>query len=117
MSTSHGFIYLIKSSIDGITYYKIGKTKRNPKKRLRELNTGNQADLVIADIFECDNYHTIENMLHRHFARLRASGEWFEEEKDGLCITVDVFKRTCKEKEEIMKFMLKNNDHFVKNIK
>jgi hypothetical protein len=117
LSISHGFIYLIKSSIDGITYYKIGKTKRSPLKRLKELNTGNQADLKIVDTFECDYYHTVENMLHKHFNRLRTSGEWFEEEKDNLCINSNIFKTLCKEKVDLIKFMSENNEHFLKTLK
>ena len=45
-------VYLISSTIEGDTCYKIGYTKRNPQNRIKEIKTGNASDLELVDFFE-----------------------------------------------------------------
>ena len=48
------WIYLIKAELEGIEYYKIGITKREPQKRLKELQTGNALQLELVKIFHTE---------------------------------------------------------------
>jgi len=56
--------------------YKIGKTSRSIRKRLRELQTGNPYPLRLYKVFPGD----YERFLHIKFStkRTRSNGEWFE---------------------------------------
>ncbi len=114
---SSGYVYLISSNIEGITYYKIGKTKRDPSLRRDELNTGNQVELVIEDTYYCKWYHTLEQMLHAHFRVLRSNGEWFINESGNFKLNVDEFRKVCKKCTETIEFMLKNNEFFARTLK
>lgn len=53
-------------------YYKIGQSK-NPQKRLKTLRTANPSIGMI-----CYGTGISENALHKKYAHLRVSGEWFD---------------------------------------
>ena len=69
-----GFIYLIKNSED--CTYKIGVAK-DPRKRLKEIQTGNSSELLIVDMYQTENSFKIEKILHRRYSHLHKHGEWF----------------------------------------
>lgn len=57
-------------------HIKIGYTKRDPIARLRQLQTGSSDRLKL--VWLCPSGTMVEEKaLHRHFADLRLSGEWF----------------------------------------
>lgn len=66
-------VYLIG---DNEGRYKIGCTK-NPKNRLKQLQTANAADLQIIHAVEVSNDFKVENVMHRKYAHKNISGEWF----------------------------------------
>lgn len=67
-------LYFIQSSKTGMI--KIGRSK-NPEKRLKQLQTGNQNKLRIVATFENIGWREAE--LHQDLKRwrIRANGEWF----------------------------------------
>ena len=77
-----GKIYLIESNTNGFITYKIGKTTRNVKKRIKELSTGNSGELSVVFEFESENVNELERVLHRQFVHRRLNGEWFNDELD-----------------------------------
>lgn len=84
-------VYLICAEIGDEKLYKIGYTKRQIEKRLKELKTGNGADLEIIDSFSSKWGTKIESSLHRRFKSKKINGEWFSlSEKD-----VFSFKSIC----------------------
>ncbi|MEU9438370.1 GIY-YIG nuclease family protein [Streptomyces sp. NPDC048252] len=66
-------VYLIGSPSSPLV--KIGWTD-NPKRRLRNLQTGSPVPLRLLALFEGGN--TVEAELHRRFADKRRHGEWFD---------------------------------------
>ena len=77
-------VYLISSYINGEILYKIGMTKRSVEKRLKELKTGNAADLAIVNIFESKWASKIE----ANFVALRST---IELNKDALTLELGIF--------------------------
>lgn len=77
-------IYLISSEIDGSKVYKIGFTKRDINKRVKEFKTGNSTDLIIESFFVSKWAKKIEKALHRHFREFKINGEWFRLEQKHL---------------------------------
>jgi predicted GIY-YIG superfamily endonuclease len=67
-----GYIYVISDG-DG---YKIGVAK-NPERRLKQLQTGNQKKLVLEFIDYKNEPYKIEKSLHRSFHKFKTNGEWF----------------------------------------
>lgn len=67
-----GYVYFLHNpETDTI---KIGYSK-NPKRRIRSLQTANSAELETLKIVEGDEGY--ERSLHRQFSHLRIRGEWF----------------------------------------
>ena len=101
-------IYLISSTYENQTFYKIGWTKRSPEKRLKELRTANSQDLKIEKVFKSKFGPKIESNLHRRFSSKRKNGEWFELDiKD-----VDEFENLCKEQNDMFKILIEENKLF-----
>lgn len=73
MSASQERVYLIGSP--GSPLVKIGWTD-NPKRRLRNLQTGSPVPLQLLALFEGGSI--VEAELHRRFADRRRHGEWFD---------------------------------------
>lgn len=86
-------IYLISSEINNEILYKIGITKRDVNKRLKELKTGNPANLNIINIFESKWASKIEANLKVRFKQINISGEWFNLSN----YNVTNFNTICKE--------------------
>ncbi len=100
-------VYLIRAGEDN---YKIGITRRNPEKRLKELSTGNSEDLFIENVFESKWGTKIEAHLHRKYHSYRKRGEWFLLEQDD----VSNFTTECQELHNLFEFMSKENYWFQK---
>jgi hypothetical protein len=67
-------VYLIRGN-DG--KYKIGIAK-NPKKRIRQLQTANAEALKLIDEYKSENANRIEKALHYQYSYSRSMGEWFD---------------------------------------
>ena len=101
-------IYLI--NIQGTDYYKIGSAK-NPKKRLKQLQTACPHCLILTSVYITDIPNTLEGTLHRIMSPKKATvdekllGEWFELDN----FDVKDFLKGCKKIEEGIKFIEKNS--------
>ena len=85
-------IYLIESRSDNNTStYKIGITKRNPKIRLKELQTGNSNELILIHTYQTREDYLMESTLHNFFNFNKIKGEWYNMEQE----TIDSFHKTC----------------------
>lgn len=71
-------IYLISSELNNQTLYKIGITKNNANKRLKQLKTGNPATLTVIHTFESQYATKIEKHFHKSKASSNVGGEWFQ---------------------------------------
>ena len=69
-----GFIYIIS---DG-KGFKVGVSV-DPEKRLKTLQTGNRAKLVLEHFEHKNDPYKVEKYLHRTLAKYRTNGEWFEQ--------------------------------------
>ena len=69
------FVYLIKTR--DLEEYKIGFTKGDIKKRLKNLQTGCPSELVLVDCYESEYATKIESSLHYMLDPYRVNGEWF----------------------------------------
>lgn len=100
------FIYLIQSLEN--SYYKIGVSK-NPKRRIKQLQTGNASELRLIDTYESEYAYKIEKTLQRKYSYLKKKGEWFD-----MSITNEVFfTQECQKIEESIIFLKKNDNIFI----
>jgi hypothetical protein len=61
-----GYVYLlIQLDYNNKETFKIGFTKNNPEKRVKQLNTGNPNKIELLNYFESRYYINIENWLHK----------------------------------------------------
>jgi hypothetical protein len=104
---------LIAAYHDNKTFYKIGWTKRDPNKRLKELKTANSHDLELIHFYESKWGPRIEINLHRKFNPLKRNGEWFELSDND----VNSFKELCEYHHEVFEMMFEENEFFRKSLK
>lgn len=102
-------IYLISSEINNDILYKIGITKRDVKKRIKELKTGNAATLEIVNVFESKWASKIETSLHNTYQTKNVSGEWFRLQKEE----VDNFVERCQSVHDTFELLNKSNTWFI----
>lgn len=84
-------VYLVCAEIGDEKLYKIGYTRRDVEKRVKELKTGNPADFYIIDSFNSKWGTKIESSLHRSFSLKKVNGEWFNLTNEE----VKEFKHKC----------------------
>ena len=96
-------IYLFKTEDSG--KYKIGLTKGNVKKRLKQLQTANGERLVLVYSYKTKFPGLIEKSLHRHYRDRHMIGEWFELNEND----VKGFLKECRRMEQIFKTLSENN--------
>ena len=82
-------VYLISALdkeviIDDEILYKIGVTKQEKNKRLKQLSTGTVKELNIVKEYFTEQPYKIENVLHRMFSNKRINKEWFALDKDDV---------------------------------
>ena len=70
---TQGWLYIIS---DG-TNFKIGVSKNDVKKRLKNLQTSNANELEIVFEIYTDKYKDLEKHLHASFESFQIRGEWF----------------------------------------
>lgn len=80
------YIYII-SNDQG--FVKVGVSK-DPKRRLKQLQTGNEhkLELLFTEEFECSRKHIlrVEKLIHKELKRITTKmiGEWFKIDEDKL---------------------------------
>ena len=87
-------LYVIRQS--GTNYCKIGISK-DPKKRLREMQTSSPTKLKLSLVVETKkNAIKLERSLHKAFHKQRANGEWFLDISDEKVIETIADRGTVK---------------------
>lgn len=105
------WIYLLKMETElGEEYYKIGITKKDPKLRVKQLQTGNVFDIQLVYQFKTQIGNLTENTLHRTYALNHKRGEWFELQKEQ----VENFLSVCSKIEDNLLFLYKENTYLQK---
>ena len=106
-----GKIYLLLDWCSSPEKYKIGITKNEISKRIKQLTTGSSSELVLINSYESENYKKIETILHRNYKSYSTCGgkEWFELPEDK----VTEFKKKCKQIDETIIFLNKNNTFLI----
>ncbi len=105
-----GYVYLIlEVNQHGEEAYKIGISKNPPKKRLKQLQTGNPNQISILNSYESKNYKKIEQWLHGRYSRKKtlAQNEWFNLTSEEVLGFLD----ECKKAEATFD-LLKSNPFF-----
>lgn len=77
------YVYLIQE--EGRDVYKVGFTKHNPSKRLKELQTSASKKLVLVDYYKSKRAPQIEKVIHNTYSSCqmleqdgeKLIGEWF----------------------------------------
>lgn len=105
-----GVVYLVCDPSNDL--YKIGMTRTNHSKRLKQLQTGNGTELIWLAGYECEYPNRLESMLHNRFKAKNTVGEWFALDFNE----VQSFIEICDELNNTIKIM-KNNPFFSKNLK
>lgn len=100
------YVYLVQSLEN--SYYKIGISK-HPKKRVRELQTGNSSELKLVEVYKSEFASQIEKTLQRRYSHLHKEGEWFDM---GISNEVS-FIQECQKIEETLTFLKKNDNVFI----
>lgn len=101
-----GFIYLINKNDTNL--YKIGVTKNEVKKRLKQLQTGSSEELILVENYKTDFYFKIERMLHRLYNNKHIHGEWFELNDEEVLDFLSV----CKKYDGICEILEKENSYW-----
>lgn len=99
-------VYLIQSLEEG--YYKIG-VSTNPKKRLKQLQTGNSSELKLIDSYSSEYADKIEKSLHNFLGANKKEGEWF----DLSLLDALSFVDKCKNIEDNLIYLKKNSSLFI----
>ena len=113
MNNSYTIVYLIESTDNDKSIYKIGFTKNSAKLRIKNLNTGTASNLKI--IFEYKSLigRKLEAALHNFYKCKRIKGEWFELDLNEIVN----FEDFCKKVESNLLLMYKENTIYNKNKK
>ena len=97
-----GTVYLLCDPSTDL--FKIGMTRSNVSKRIKELQTGNSCEIHLVKKFDTPIPCYIETSLHHHFMSKHSLNEWYKlDEKD-----VADFDKTCAFYEEIARAMQDN---------
>lgn len=88
------YVYVLKNEITGLT--KIGMTN-NPKRRLKELDTGNGVPLTYIFCEFVPGGSIFENKLHQIYANKCTTGEWFNLTDDDINNVIHETKKWCNE--------------------
>lgn len=105
-----GYVYLfLEIDNNGAETYKIGVTKNEPNKRIKQLQTGNPRKIELLKTYKSVNYLKIEKWLHRKYStKTEAENEWRTLTNQEVFSFID----DCKEAEKTIKFLLENNPFF-----
>jgi hypothetical protein len=102
-------VYLIRMDTGNGYQYKIGRTKKKVRDRIRELQVGNPCPIEEVTEYESKWAITLESHLHRMYNRNNTRGEWFDFDDD----IVKNFKDTCKNVEYGYEQLKEMNNPFI----
>jgi hypothetical protein len=97
-----GFVYFVKDNANQI---KIGFTKRDIKKRIKELNSPNLIPILI---YETKYPTQLEKALHFRFKQYNIEREWFNIEH----FSIDELKEICEKLDESI-CIIKNKNNIL----
>lgn len=105
-----GSIYLITDWSSEPHRFKVGITKGDVSKRLKQLQTGSSGELVLLKTYSSENYRKIETILHRGYKSHSTDGgrEWFELPEDRVVN----FKKECKKIDDNLKLLKESENPF-----
>ena len=105
-----GIVYLLCELGSDPERYKIGITKGDPNKRVKQLQTGCSNSISLLKAFESEYYRKIESSLHREYKSYSSGGgtEWF------ILPTELVFKfeERCKQLNDTFKMLEESGNPF-----
>ena len=100
------YVYLMRN--DESSRYKIGVSK-DPTKRIEQLQTGNDGDIVLIESFYSKYPTKVETSLQNSFSHTRKRGEWFD-----LGIEEEVkFISQCDKIEKIIEYLIEEGNQFI----
>ena len=102
-------VYLICSEFEGRRLFKIGYTRREVSKRIKELKTGNGSDLYLVSEFKSKWGTKIESQLHRIYKSKKVNGEWFDLTDDDI----KSFLERCKNTHDMLELITTNNTWYM----
>jgi hypothetical protein len=102
----YGNLYLLNAW--GTNKYKIGVTKNNVEKRIKQLQTGCPDEIILINQYKSDVYRKIESWLHRKFKSKKVEGEWFILDDSDVIN----FITECVNAEKTIKLLLNENPFF-----
>jgi hypothetical protein len=102
-------VYLICAEFEGRRLYKIGYTRRDVSKRIKELKTGNGSEMYVTDSFKSKWGTKIESQLHRIFRSKKVNGEWFDLTDEE----VKSFGEKCKLSHETLELITTQNTYYL----
>lgn len=97
-----GNIYLLCDPSTDL--YKIGMTRGEIDKRIKELQTGNSCEIHLVASHETSIPSYIESALHNHFSHKNELNEWFSLSTEDIAS----FKDICEHYEEIADCLQEN---------
>jgi hypothetical protein len=98
-------VYLISSNNQQGKRYKIGYTRNDVSKRIKQLKTGNSDELILEQLYTSKWGTKIEAILHRKYANSKISGEWFNLDQNQ----VEGFLIECKNLDDYYKSLIENS--------
>jgi hypothetical protein len=104
-----GYVYLILMMDESEKLYKIGFTKNDPNKRLKQLQTGAPHELRLINSYKTEHYKKVERMLHGTFFKENVKNEWFHLEDDKL----KTFIPECKKADKTIRFLIESGNPFI----
>jgi len=108
-----GFVYLIlEINQYGDESHKIGISKNNPLKRVKNLQTGNSNKIELLKYYESINYKVIEKWLHSryHNKKTMSQNEWFKLSDNEVISFID----TCNNFDNTIKLLIEQNHFYQK---
>lgn len=83
------YVYFIYNNLTG--NFKIGKTKNNVEKRIKQLQTGNEIELHAKYIIDDENPE-IEKYIHEYYYNKKILNEWFKVNDDEILYIIKLVK-------------------------
>lgn len=111
--TQGGYVYLLCNPSNDT--FKIGVTKNEIEKRIKQLETGNAENIFMASYHYTEYPYRLEKMLHTRFAPYNVNREWFK--FDESITPSKAFNEYCSEFERTLLPTLLENDCFTRNIR
>jgi len=103
-----GIVYLLIEKREE-PRYKIGITKYNGKKRIKNLSTGNSDEINVVHEFTSKYNIKIETALHNKYKLKKVKGEWFLLEKKDI----QNFISECQSLHDTFTFLEESNNPFI----